>query len=93
MEVSRYRWCERVVLDDGSIGYAYCAGPLTDEDFKAVNDFNVFLKCQECGDRHKCALNGCLKAMVESSTTPVCVDDRDCPQRGRCISEAVCPLR
>lgn len=63
MEVSRYRWCERVTLDDGSVGYAYCAGPLTDEDLEAVEGFNTILKCFDCLSREQCAMDGmCLVA-------------------------------
>lgn len=50
------RRCE---WDDESQAFVMSRGPITDEDRKALSEFDRFLRCQVCTTRYACALNGC----------------------------------
>lgn len=65
--MSRYVRCEKVTLSDGSVAFVRSAGPLTEFDRAAIEAFNEFLKCQNCAQRHKCALYGCWEEMDDAA--------------------------
>jgi len=66
--------CTPVELDDGTVGLVRSWGELTEVDRKALSDFAVMLRCENCVNREQCALNGCAQEKLRQGSSDAMVD-------------------